>query len=285
MIVTVRNNARDFFNWFLLQKRLENLVFRPNEISLIAVKPCVCKSVGFPDAGVNTADNKTGANLRPIDYWRLWLFDAVLVSAGFLFFLATQYGTYEFFGKACLMALLPFIPVMVLVGGAGSTVFALTKAMIEKRSLKAPTALALLVGPGLLLSLLFGLLGAGKSPGSRLPYICHGNVPVSASHVRVTGYSTFLREEWLAVFNVGQKDFQTMVTRANLVPADDFEFRNMLEQSALKKTRLYQSLPPLKNGLCFKRVFKEGEEHERGSIYAAFDPATSTAVVWRGYRD
>lgn len=76
-----------------------------------------------------------------------------------------------------------------------------------------------------------------------------------------------------------------MVARADLVPVDDFEFRKMLEPSALKQTRLYQSLPPLKNELCFKRVFKEGEEHERGSIYAAFDPATSTAVVWRGYRD
>jgi hypothetical protein len=255
------------------------------EFLLIVVKPCVCKPVGFPDADVNTAENKTGANLRPIDYWRLWLLNAVLVSAGALFFLTVQYGTCEFFGRACLMALLPFIPVMVLVGGAGSTIFALTKVMIEKRSLKKPTALALLVGPGMLLTLLFGLLGASKSPGNRLSYICHGNVPASASHVRVTGYSTFLREEWLAVFNVGQKDFQTMVTQANLVPVDDFEFRKMLEQSALKQTGLYQSLPPLKNELCFKRVFKEGKEHERGSIYAAFDPATSTAIVWRGYRD
>ncbi|MGB7768613.1 MAG: hypothetical protein WBN22_07135 [Verrucomicrobiia bacterium] len=234
---------------------------------------------------MNIAEDKTGANWRPINYWRLWLLNAVLVGAGALFFLTVQYGTYEFFGVACLMALLPFIPVVVLVGGAGSTIFILTKAMIKKRSLKAPTALALLVGPGLLLTLLFGLLGAGKSPAHRLPYICHGNVPASASHVRVTGYSTFLREEWLAVFHVGQKDFQTMVARADLVPVDDFEFRKMLEPSALKQTRLYQSLPPLKNELCFKRVFKEGEEHERGSIYAAFDPATSTAVVWRGYRD
>jgi len=208
-----------------------------------------------------------------------------MVSAGALFFLTVQYGTYEFFGKALVMALLPFIPVMVLVGGAGSTIFILTKNMIEKRSLKTPTALALLVGPGLVLTLLLGLLGAGKSPGSRLPYICHGNVPPSASHVRVTGYSTFLREEWLAVFHVGQKDFQTTITKSDLIPVDNFEFRKMLEHSALKKTRLYQSLPPLKNELCFKRVFKEGEEHERGSIYAAFDPATSTAIVWRGYRD
>jgi len=95
---------------------------------------------------VNTVENQVGVNPRRINYWRLWLFDAVLVSAGLLFFLAAQYGTYEFFGKACTMALLPFIPVIVLVGGAGSTVFALTKVLIEKRSLKVPTALALLGG-------------------------------------------------------------------------------------------------------------------------------------------
>ena len=236
---------------------------------------------------MNAVENQTGANPRRINYWRLWLFDAVLVSAGALFFLATHYGTYEFFGKACTMALLPFIPVIVLVGGAGSTVFALSKVLIEKRALKMPMALALLVGPALVVTWLLVLLGAGKSPGHRLAYICLGNAPASASHVQVAGYSTFLREEWLAVFNVGQKDFQTLVTGAKLVPADDFEFRKMLEPSALKKTRLYQSLPPLNenDALCFKRVFKEGEEHELGSVYAAFDPATSTAIVLRGYQD
>jgi len=234
---------------------------------------------------VNAVEYQAGVNPRRINYWRFWIFDAVLVSAGVLFLLATQYGTYEFFGKACTMALLPLIPVIVLVGGAGSTVFALTKVLIEKRALKTPTALALLADPALVVTWLLVLLGAGKSPGHRLAYICLGNAPASASHVQVTGYSTFLREEWLAVFNVGPKDFQTMVAGANLVPVDDFEFRKMLEPSALKKTMLYQSLPPLNGALCFKRVFKEGEEHELGSVYAAFDPATSTAMVLRGYQD
>ena len=209
----------------------------------------------------------------------------MLVSAGFLFFLATHYGTYEFFGKASAMALLPLIPVLVLVGGGGSTVFALTKVLIEKRRLKKPTALALLVSPALVVTLALVLLGACKSPAHRLSYICIGNAPASASYVQVTGYSTFLREEWLAVFNVGPKDFQTMVAGANLVPVDDFEFRKMLELSALKKTRLYQNLPSLNDAICFKRVFKEGEEHKLGSVYAAFDPTTSTAIVLRGYQD
>ena len=98
---------------------------------------------------MNTVEPPKGVNPRRINYWRLWLLDAVLVSAGLLFFLATQYGTSEFFGVACLMASLPFIPIVVLVGGAGSTVFILTKIMIEKRSLKPPAALVLLAGPGL----------------------------------------------------------------------------------------------------------------------------------------
>ena len=224
--------------------------------------------VGFPDADVNAVENQTGVNPRRINYWWLWLFDTVLVSAGILFFLATQYGTYEFFGKACAMALLPFIPVMILVGGAGSTVFALTKVWIEKRTLPRPAALALLVGPALVLTLLLVLLGAFKSPAHRLAYICLGNAPASASHVQVAGYSTFLREEWLAVFNVDEKAFRTMVDKAKLTPADDFEFRKVLEPSVLKKSKLFQSLPPLISALCFKRVFKEGEEHELGSVFA-----------------
>ena len=234
---------------------------------------------------MNEVENNEVVNPRRINYWRLWLFDAVLVCAGVLFFLANQYGTYEFFGRACAMALLPFIPVIVLVGGAGSTVFALTKVWIEKRALKLPVALALLIGPALVVTWFFVLLGAGKSPAHRLGYICLGNVPASASHVQVTGYSTFLREEWLAVFHVGPKDFQTMVAGANLVPVDDFEFRKMLEPSALTKTRLCQSLPPLNAALYYKRVFKEGEEHQLGGVYAAFDPATSTAIVLRGHQD
>jgi hypothetical protein len=232
---------------------------------------------------VNTIENQAGVNPRRINYWRLWLFDTVLVSAGILFFLALQYGTYEFFGKACAMALLPLIPVLVLVGGAGSTVFALTKVWIEKRALPRPTALALLVGPALVLTVLLVLLGAGKSPGHRLAYICLGNAPASASHVQVTGYSTFLREEWLAVFSVDQNSFQAFVTGAKLEPGSAVEFNRMLEHSSHKGTKL--SLPPLNNSLCFKRVFKESEEHQRGGVYAVFDPASSTAVVFREYHD
>jgi hypothetical protein len=234
---------------------------------------------------VNTTENQAGASPRRINYWRLWLCDTVLVSAGLLFFLAMQYGTYEFFGQACAMALLPLIPVLVLVGGAGSTIFALTKVWIEKRALPRPTALALLVGPALAVTLALGLLGAGKSPGHRLAYICLGNAPASASHVQIAGYSTFLRSEWLAVFNAGEKDFQTMVAGAKLVPGDAFEFKQRLERSAHKGTRLWQSLPPLNNPLCFQRVFKESEEHQRGGVYAVFDPATSTAAVFREYHD
>jgi hypothetical protein len=234
---------------------------------------------------VNAVENNAGAKLRPMDYWWLWVLDAALVSAGVLFFLATQYGTYEFFGTAVVMALLPFIPVMVLVGGAGSTVFALTKVWIEKRSLPRPTALALLVGPALVVMSSLVLLGAGKSPGHRLDFICLGSVPASASHVQVAGYSTFLRAEWLAVFNVGPTDFQTMAAKMKLVPADEVEFRKTLEQSSLKTTGLYQRLPSASNTLCFNRVFNESEEHQRGGVFAMFDPATSTAVVVREYHD
>jgi len=247
---------------------------------------CVCWRVGFPNEDMSEIADTDKRDQPPINYWRLWLFDAALVSGGVLFFLAMQYGTYEFLGVACLMALLPFIPVMVLVGGAGSTIFALTKVkLIERRSLQRPAALALLGGPALAVTLLLGLLGGGKSPAHQLAYICLGNVPASASQIRVAGYSAFLREEWLAVFNTGQKDFQTMVTESKLTPVDEFEFRKMLDQTTVKKSRLIQRLPPLNNAECFKRVFKESEEHQRGSVYAVFDPATSTAIVVREYHD
>jgi hypothetical protein len=41
----------------------------------------------------------------------------------------------------------------------------------------------------------------------------------------------------------------------------------------------------MNNALCFQRVFKESEEHQRGGVYAVFDPATSTAAVFREYHD
>ena len=251
----------------------------------VAIKPCVCQPTGFPDDDVNAIEIKTGTKLQPKDYWRLWLLDAVLVSTVVLFFLASHYGTHEFFGKACAMALLPLIPVMVLVGGAGSTIFVLTKVWIVKRSLKRPAALALLVGPALVLTLLLVLFGAIRSPGHRLAYICLGNAPASAIHVQVVGYSTFLREECLAVFRVGPKDFQTMVAGAKLVPVDGFEFRKMLGQSALQKSRLFESVPSLNDLTCYKRVFNEQEERKLGSVYAVFDPADSTAAVYREYHE
>ncbi len=233
----------------------------------------------------DVSENQIGVNPRRINYWRLWLFDTVLVSAGFLFYLATNYGTYEFFGRACAMALLPLIPVMVLVGGAGSTVFALTKVLIEKRGLKNPTAWTLLVGPALVVTLALGLLGAFKSPAHRLSYICIGNAPAAVSHVQLAGYSTFLRKEWLAVFGVGQNDFQKFVAGAKLEPVPSLEFSRVLERSSLKGTGPFQNLPVSDKFLCYKRAFKESEEHQLGNVYAAFDSATSTAVVYRAYHD
>jgi hypothetical protein len=234
---------------------------------------------------VNVIESQKGVTPHGINYWRLWLFDTVLVTAGLLFFLATHYGTYEFFGAAIGMALLPLIPILVLVGGAGSTIFVLTQILIEKRGLKKPTALALLVGPALIVTLPLVLLGTTVMPAHRLSYLCLGHAPASASQVRCAGYSTFLREEWMAVFQVDQKSFQTFVTGAELVPADGFEFQTALESSKLKTTRLGHSLPSLTNALCFKRVFKENQEHQRGNVIAVFDPATGTAIVLRGYHD
>ncbi len=220
-----------------------------------------------------------------MDYWWLWVFDTVLVSCGFWFYLATYYGTYEFFGKALAMALLPLIPVMVLVGGGGSTVFALTKVWIDKRTVSRSKAIALLIGPGLALTLALGLLGAFKSPAHRLSYICVGHAPAATSAVRISGYSAYLREEWLALFRVDATNFEKFLTAAKLEPVPSLEFSKMLEQSSLKTTRAFRELPTSGELKCFKRVFKESTEHERGSVYATFDPATSTAVVFREYHD
>ena len=87
------------------------------------------------------------------------------------------------------------------------------------------------------------------------------------------------------MLTVGQMGFQTMVARSKLEPVPSLEFSRMLEHSSLKGTTLFQKLPSAGNLLCFRRVFKESEEHQRGSVYTAFDPATSTAVVFREYHD
>lgn len=216
--------------------------------------------------------------------WWLWVLDTVLVTAGLLFCLATNYGTAKFLGRACAMAALPLIPVLVLVGGAGSTVFALTKVFAERRGLKPPAAVALLVGPAVGVALGLAVFGATRSPQHRLNYICAGHTPAPASDVRLTGYSAFLREEWLAVFHTDERAFQTFVAGAQLAPADGFEFQKALAASSLPATRLGKSLPPLAAAQFFRRVFKP-EEHERGALFALFDPATQSAVVLREYHD
>ena len=224
-------------------------------------------------------------NTHPFILWRLWIVDAILVSVGLLFFLAQQYGTYEFFGRACAMALLPLIPVLVLLGGAGSTVFALTKVWLEKSSLSSTAARILLVGPAFLLMLSLVLVGASRSPENRLAFICLGNAPALVGKVRVAGFSTFLRSEWLAVFQINRSCFETMVTGLKMEPSSAGEFKEMIARSAHQQTQLWQSVPPWKHPLCFQRVFKESEEHQRGGVYAVYDPATETAAVFREYHD
>jgi hypothetical protein len=228
----------------------------------------------------------TKAARPPVFYWRLWLFDTVLVVAGLLFFLAAQYGTPEFLGPACLMALLPLIPAVVLVGGAGSTIFVLSKVLVEKRGWPTPAALALLVGPAIVLAALLALPAFFRSPAHRLDYICLGNAPSAASQIHVSGYSTFLREEWLAAFNVSESGFQTMIAQAKLAPVDEFEFRDAVARSPFQNDRLFSAAwPPNGRALCYKRVFNAAQEHERGTVFAMFDRNTSTAIVLREFRD
>ena len=234
---------------------------------------------------MNVIPNRNSGKLSPGTYWRLWLFNAVLVSAGMLFFLASHYATSEFWGKAYAMALLPFIAVMVLVGGAGSTLFALTKVMIEKRSLNFISSLALLVGPALATAFLLLLFGSWHSPKHRLAYICLGNAPANASDVQVAGYSTFLRAEWLAAFKVDTNGFQNLVTKDKLNPVPPFAFSERLGRSSLKQTQLFRRVSLSGKFVCYQRTFNEGKEHKLGCIYAAFDPATSTAMVLREYQD
>ena len=234
---------------------------------------------------VTDSTNKPKAGLRPMDYWWLWVLDTGLVTGAFLFYLATQYGTYEFFGRACLRALLPLIPVLVLVGGAGSTIFVLTKVLIEKRDGNKSTALALLIGQALVIALPLVALGVWKSPRQRLAYICVGHAPSAASDVRLTGYSSFLREEWLAVFRVEAAAFQKLVGESQLVPLEAVDFKRYLADSSLQDAKLFQQIPAAGELKCYQRVFRESTEHERGSVLAVFDPASSTAFVFRGYRD
>jgi hypothetical protein len=236
-------------------------------------------------AFVNADETMSNGGLRPPACWRLWLVDGALVSAGMWYFLATQYGTGDFFGQALAMAVLPLMAVMVLVGGAGSTIFALTRVMIEKRSLNFSQSVVLLAGPAMVVAGLLVGLGVWHSPRHRLAYVCHGQVPADVSHVQVTGYSAFLRAEWLAVFHVGPDSFQEWVTRSKLEKTPDYDFARMLKDSSLQSTQLGQQLSKLGHPLCFRRVFNAGTEHERGWIYAAFDGATATAVVLRAYRD
>jgi hypothetical protein len=238
----------------------------------------------FSEGKMNLSTDKPAAKLRPAVYWRLWVLDTVLVSAGLLFLLATQYGTAEFPGRAAAMALLPCIPLLVLVGGAGSTIFALTKVFAERRGLKPAATAALLVGPAIIVALALGMFGATRSPAHRLNYLCAGHAPTAIRDVQLTGYSTFLREEWLAVFRTDAKAFQNFTAGAKLAPAESFEFQKLLETSSLPSTRLGKALPPLAGAQFFQRAFKT-EEHERGRIFAVFDPATQTAVVLRAYRD
>ena len=201
------------------------------------------------------------------------------------FFLATQYGTYEFFQHACAMAVLPLIPALVLVGGAGSTIFALTKVWLDKRTLPRSTAVAWLLGPAVVVTLALVLFGATKSSAARLSYICLGNPPASASRVAIVGYSSFLREEWLAVLAVDEPAFQTLVAKSKLVPVDEAEFNKVAARSSLKASQLFQKIPASGQLRWFQRHFKEAEEHQRGSVCVVYDSGTRTAAVFRGYQD
>jgi hypothetical protein len=59
------------------------------------------------------------------------------------------------------------------------------------------------------------------------------------------------------------------------------ECSRALERSSLRAARPFQQLPASGNFICFKRVFSESVEHQRGRVYAAFAPANSMAALFR----
>jgi hypothetical protein len=223
---------------------------------------------------------------RPLNYWRLWLWNTALLTAAFLYFFTTQYGTREFLGIALAMAFLPLLATLLFVVGTGSAVLVAIKIKSEKRGWSRAKTLAWLVVPTLLLSLLISTFAYWETlPQKRLGYVCIGNAPAAGSEIQVTGYSHFFSGQWLAAFTVDAAGFQKFVTEAKLQSAPEVDFNPMLNRSLLKATKLVQGMAPSNNAVSYRRIFKAEGERERGGIYAVYDATTSRAMVYREYHD
>jgi hypothetical protein len=215
----------------------------------------------------------------PTRYFRLWSINILIAGVALAFFWTVQFGTREFLGLALVMAAIAFIPSLLVLGCIATIVFHLTKKILKIKCINPNVSHLWLLGPTCAFAIWVVLSGMwGLLPQQRLSFVCGGSKLLTAHNIQVVGYSAFLRGQWLAVF-------QVMLRKQEMQADSNLNLNNLLTRTSLTGTALFQDFPKLTNPQCFKRVFTEKGERERGGIYAAYDSTTSTAIVFREYHD
>ena len=240
-----------------------------------------------PSLGIPPVLDKAGNPERQLRYRLVWLCNSIATSVAIYFFIFVDSGTIETlhgvsdFAFLAILAL-PLILIVIVIEGL---IFFITKAIIKIKTISHVAARRWLIGPACAVTLFITLAGFWNlMPRQRLAKVCTVSPP-SARDIHVVGYSSFLRGEWLGVFQVQEADFQEIVRREKLQFDPTFDFSGKLNRSYLNQTKLFQKMSTPTNPQYFKRVFSENGGRERGGIYAAFDSTTSTAIIFREYHD
>lgn len=99
----------------------------------------------------------------------------------------------------------------------------------------------------------------------------------------MTGFSGFNGSDFVAVCNLDEFTFLSWCQRQNLTPDNKVDVQDHLKRSSrIREAELVASLPTFKEPIQFSRL--EGENQRHG-VFALYDRATSTMVIYRYFHD
>jgi hypothetical protein len=181
-----------------------------------------------------------------------------------------------------MMGALPGILGAGLLSVIMSIPFLITRSILDRRKITRWRRLWL-CGPTLGLAIFIAATTLWTSlPSQRLKFVAQDELP-EAARIRVTGVTGFLAGDWVATCRISETSFLDYCQHQNLKPEEKIDIQDKLKnRSLIRSARLVKSLPAFKEPLQFSRV--EGENQRHG-VFAMYDRATSTMVIYHYFHD
>lgn len=180
------------------------------------------------------------------------------------------------------MGSLEGVPIGLVLSGLMLIPFLVTDAILTRRRTASRRRLWL-CGPSLVAVVILLAMAFWTSlPRQRLKTVTKTELR-DARNISVTAFTGFLAGDWVATCQISETSFLDYCQNQSLKPEEQIDILDKLKNRSLIRTaRLVSSLPAFNEPLQYSRL--EGDNQRHG-VFAMYDRATSTMVIYRYFHD